>query len=175
MPNVVIKQRESTRRSLMKPLPPERSLIDWTRWSSSVYWGFIAVGLLIPITLASCSSSEATVSVFPVSGKVTFNGAPAEGAQVLLHAKGHALPPNIAPMGTVKADGTFQIGAFSSNDGAPAGDYIATVVWRKIVQTEGGAGRGPNVLPAEYAKPDSSPLKITVKDQGNDLPIEIKK
>ena len=133
----------------------------------------LVIGAALAIGLTGCGKSESRVKVYPVSGTVTFNGEPAEGAQVILHPQGHALPENLAPLGTVKADGSFQIGVYENNDGAPAGDYVATVEWLKVVQTEGGAGRGPNVLPAEYAKADTSPVKLTVKQETNDLPIEI--
>jgi hypothetical protein len=43
------------------------------------------------------------------------------------------------------------------------------VQWFKPVQTDGGAGPGPNVIPATYSDPAQSPLKVTVKDSATEL------
>jgi hypothetical protein len=126
----------------------------------------------ISLSLAGCGG-ETRVPVLAVSGHVTVNGEPAEGAQVFLHPQGHELPENVGAIGTVKSDGQFAIGSYESSDGVPPGNYVATVQWLKVVETEGGAGRGPNVLPTEYASPETSPVKLTVKDGPAELPIDI--
>lgn len=131
----------------------------------------IPAGLLCTALLAGCG--EERVPVVPVRGHVNVNGEPAEGAQVFLHPQGHTLPEHVGPIGTVDASGKFTIGSYEKADGVPPGEYVATVQWLKVVEQDGGAGRGPNVLPKEYAKPDSSPLKVSVKDAPVELPIDI--
>ena len=71
--------------------------------------------------------------------------------------------------GKVQDDGTFKISAFGKDDGAPPGEYVATVQWFRLVQTEGGAGPGPNVLSPEFSDPTGSPLRVTVKDGPTEL------
>jgi hypothetical protein len=137
-----------------------------TRASVAILLGLIAV-------LTGCNS-ETKISVVPVSGKVTFQGQPASGAQVVLHPVGAKEDKKFAATGKVKDDGTFKIGVYADDDGAPPGEYVATVQWFKVVQTDGGVGRGPNVLPAKYAKADTSPLKVTVKNEATQLdPIDV--
>jgi hypothetical protein len=131
----------------------------------------LAAGMLAPLGLTGCGHKDVVVPVHPVSGKVTFEGKPAEGAVVTLNPQGDAALKTAAPKATVKPDGSFKVSVYSDGDGAPAGDYVATVQWFKMV----GEGAGPNVIPAKYSKPDTSPLKITVKEGQNDLPIEIAK
>ncbi len=150
------------------------TLSPW-KFRSVAIRGLCVAAITGSLALAGCGKSEpARVKVYPVHGSVTVNGEPAEGAQVILHAQGHSLPENIAPLATVKADGSFDFSVYEAADGAPAGDYVATVQWLKVVQTEGGAGRGPNVLPKEYASVETSPVKLTVQSSGNnELPIDI--
>ena len=134
----------------------------------------------IPVIAAICGCSseevEVRVPVTPVSGSVSFNGEPAAGAQVILFPKGHALPDGNVASATVKSDGTFDVSIYSDGSGVPAGDYVVTVQWFKLVQDEGGAGRGPNVIPKQYGDPESSPVKVTVTegDKTQIEPIEIK-
>ena len=63
----------------------------------------------------------------------TFGGQPAEGATVTFNPQGANPLKNAAPSATVKADGTFDVGLYGNGDGAPAGDYVVTVQWFKVV------------------------------------------
>jgi hypothetical protein len=78
----------------------------------------------------------------------------------MLHPVHGDTSDNIVPVGVVLDDGTFKVTAYEPNDGAPQGDYVATVQWFKI--TKENAGPGPNVIPKKYADPKTSPIKVTV-------------
>jgi hypothetical protein len=125
---------------------------------------------------AGCESGYvAPVETFKTAGKATFKGQPIEGATLILHRQGEALADVPAPSARVNADGSFATTTFASGDGAPAGEYVATVEWRKQVQVRGDWTYGPNLLPAAYADPGKSPLKITIAEGENSLPpIEIR-
>ncbi len=130
--------------------------------------GAIALGLIALAAVVGCG--EKRVPVYKVSGKVLFNGQPAAGAQVVLHpAAGSNIPSDLAAVATVAEDGSFQIGAYEAIDGAPPGEYVATVQWFKMVQTDGGTGRGPNVLPTKYAAPTTSPIQVKIETAAVDL------
>lgn len=132
-------------------------------------------GLAAALSLIGCGSSEPRVPVVSVTGKISFQGQVPAGAQVVLHPVATAAESNVVPSATVKEDGTFAISAYDQGDGAPPGEYVATVEWFRLVATEGGGGRGPNVLPAAYASPATSPIRVTVKTESTQLPpIEIR-
>jgi hypothetical protein len=136
-----------------------------------------ALTSLFAAAVSGCSrDEELRVAITPVSGKVLFNGQPPAGAQVLLHPQGHALPEGAAAAATVQADGSFQPRIYGDEPGVPPGNYVVTLQWFKVVEGDGGAGRGPNVLPREYAQAQTSPVKVTVKDDGPTAigPIEIR-
>ncbi|HEY2840409.1 MAG TPA: hypothetical protein VGJ26_14730, partial [Pirellulales bacterium] len=114
-------------------------------------------------------------TVYPVSGQVLVDGKPAEQAVVYLHPVKKV--ENLGrPFGTVKADGSFQIGTYLSNDGAPAGEYAVTVVWQKNMIVEGEERSGPDQLGDRYSNPSQPIAKITVIEGENILkPIQLKK
>ncbi|HEV7281206.1 MAG TPA: hypothetical protein VGN57_13465 [Pirellulaceae bacterium] len=125
---------------------------------------------------AGCDSGfVAPVDTFKTAGKATFKGQPIEGATLILHRQGEPLADVPAPSARVNVDGSFATTTFASGDGAPAGEYVATVEWRKQVQVRGDWTYGPNLLPPAYADPGRSPLRITIAERDNVLPaIEIR-
>lgn len=105
--------------------------------------------------------------VHPAHGIARIGTTPLVGAQIRLYPRGHALPDDAVPTATVQADGTFVLGTFRKGDGAPAGDYVATVQWFRVAK-DGSVGG--NALPKRYASPTTSPLTVTVHAGVNDLP-----
>jgi len=130
----------------------------------------VAALLVTLAVVCGCSSEPPRVPVFPVTGKVTFKGKPAEGAQVVLFAVNSANAAELAPSGKVGKDGTFSLTAYEPGDGAPDGDYVATISWRKMVVGDGGAAAGPNVIPAKYGSAATSPVKVSVKGGPTQIP-----
>jgi hypothetical protein len=145
--------------------PEIQSSLICCRWLNVVVIG------LVPLLMTGCGESR--VPVFPVAGQVTYEGEPAVGAQVVFHPVGHQLPEDEAAIGSVKEDGSFDASIYG-NGGIPAGEYAVTVQWRKMVETDGGFGTGPDVLPEQYGKADTTPIKVTVREEKNVLdPIVI--
>lgn len=126
------------------------------------------------LTGMGCRQADEGPAVYPVSGKVLVDGKPASKAEIVFHrlSGGAALPQ---PIATAEADGTFRPSTRISHDGAPAGDYALTVVWRKITTVEGEEVQGADLLRGRYSDPGRSGLKATVKEGDNTLPaIELK-
>lgn len=114
--------------------------------------------------------------VVAVSGKLTFEGKPIDGAEVTLFPTASDFPDTVRPSGTTSSGGNYALGTYGTADGAPAGDYKASVVWFKVVDSGGSMVRGANVLPARYANPDTSGIKVVVNASESSLPaIELKK
>ena len=127
---------------------------------------------IFPSLLFLSGCSEKRVEVFPVSGKVTYKGQAPTGATVVLHPADAAKTGDFAPTGTVKSDGTFSITSYDPDDGAPQGEYVATIEWYKFEKSLGGVG--PNVIPKKYTSAKTSPIKLTVSNGASQLqPITI--
>ena len=131
----------------------------------------------IALTLAGCGSSRDPnwLPVFPTSGKVQFKGAAPVGAYVALYPKPGKAPAtsqSVVPRGQVQPDGTFALSSYTTSDGAPPGEYVATIEWHKTVKNSSGEPiLGPNLLPPQYSKPQTTPLKtIQIAEGKNELP-----
>jgi len=117
------------------------------------------------------------VAVHPVKGKVIMDGQPLANAAIVLHRVGNSkLPANLHPRGKASSDGTFQLETFDPADGAPDGDFVATVFLTEETEVDGEKQAGPNVLPTVYSKPETSPLKLKITSSTKELqPLELKK
>jgi hypothetical protein len=123
---------------------------------------------VLALAALSCGDGETRKPVYPVRGQLFADGKPAAGAYALFHPASDADPHATRPHGQVDQDGTFVLSTYGANDGAPVGDYIVTLEWRKTVPGHGP--RGPSLLPAEYGTPKESPLRASVKAESNNLP-----
>jgi hypothetical protein len=128
-----------------------------------------AVALLLPVTLfaAACGSST-KIPLYPAEGKVLFNDKPAPGAIVWLHPMGPVDASIPKPHGKCGTDGTFRLGTFTTDDGAPAGKYHVTVFWTE--PTKSGDMDGKNLLPTRYQDSQKSGLPLVeIKAGRNEL------
>jgi serine/threonine-protein phosphatase CPPED1 len=136
---------------------------------------------VLPANLKLPDSDEKGVAVkkkdtFPVSGKIKLDGKPLDGATVTLHLLNKATEKYVSVCdGLSDANGRFAVSTYTRFDGAPAGEYVVTVV-----RTEKGGyydGEIPekSVLPEKYATPATSPLKVTIKEGANDIELEVSK
>ena len=137
-------------------------------WSSfnQLRTGRLLAVAMLPAVVVLNGCNEARVPVYPVTGKVTFQGKPAAGAQVVLNPVHPPAGDVVAPLGVANNDGTFSITVYEPGDGAPQGEYVATVQWFKMV----GQASGPNILPKQYANPATSPVKLHVADRPVQIP-----
>jgi hypothetical protein len=138
--------------------------VNGVRFVSQVARWSVLPALLLCL---GCSSDEKRVTVHPVTGKISVGGEAPVGAQIVLHSVSPSIDAKLAPTAKVQKDGTFKVSSYQSGDGAPEGEYVATISWYKI--TEGGV-RGDDVVPKKYSSAETSPIKISVKSGSNEVP-----
>jgi hypothetical protein len=113
------------------------------------------------------------VAVHPVKGRVIIDGEPLANAAIVLHRvdkQKSKLPANMFPRGKAEPDGTFALATFDRADGAPDGEFIATVfLVEEKLEPDGERSFGPNLLPAVYSRPESSPFKVTITSATKEL------
>jgi hypothetical protein len=128
----------------------------------------ILFALAAILACTSCARTDRP-PLFSVQGEVYYQGKPAEGASVFFHPvdKATSLAGEGMPHGVVGADGTFHLGTFAAEDGAPAGDYAVTVIWES--QPSSRDEDAFNLLPRRYASPATSGLRARVVEGDTQL------
>jgi hypothetical protein len=131
----------------------------------------------------------------PVTGQVTYNGNPVEGATVTFRPAGAGVPGALGSgdgqgaVGQTDSNGRFQLTTFSPNDGAVPGQYQVSI--RKLDKAEqpevfdeddprydpdvGTEETAPpkHLLPEKYANPQTSGLTETVSDGENEFQFDL--
>lgn len=156
-----------------------------------------ATGLLLLVYGCGGESVELPDTV-PVTGTVTLDGDPVEGAQITLKPTGEG---GHSARATSTADGTFEVYTYISAshdlEGAVPGSYQISVTKpsaapsapaahdasgpptsraeaEKAVREQAMAAQEGGALPAKYASPTTSELTFTVSPDGeNTLPLEL--
>ena len=130
--------------------------------------GFLGLWVLGSFSLAGCGDSHpATIDV---TGQVLHNGQPVEGANVVF------TPDGPLATGMTDAQGKFTLRTFSEGDGAIAGTHRVTIT-KNVPGPSTPENPYPtvtNMLPPEYARPDSSGLTADVSsDKENVFRFEL--
>ena len=139
------------------------------------------IAILTSTVLAICLSwfggcgTKDSLELHPVSGKVSLDGKPCEGAVVTLIASDEATISrklDKVPTGYVKSDGSFAIGTNELEDGAPTGKYKVTIFWYPPNAHEimAKTGNVPNLMPRIYGDPKTTNLEINVAAGRNEVP-----
>jgi serine/threonine-protein phosphatase CPPED1 len=113
------------------------------------------------------------LKTYPLSGTVTYKGQPLASATVRFYKKSTTkgrLWDYVAD-GLTAANGTLVVSTYTAFDGIPAGEYVVSVV--ATGGYDGGEAEAVNKLPAKYAKPETTPLKVVIKEGENKLNFEL--
>jgi hypothetical protein len=139
---------------------------------------FVLLALLLGIS--GCGRGRPTTH--PVSGIVTLDGKPLQGAGVMLMPEAGGRPA----VGTTNQRGEFTLTTFDPNDGALPGKHAVTVVLKK---TTSGVMTGPDglsgpiapggikeqwIVPKKYADPKTSGLSAEVRPGMEPLKLDLR-
>ncbi|MFH1301831.1 MAG: hypothetical protein ABIK07_12290 [Planctomycetota bacterium] len=144
--------------------------------------------LFILLTAIGCTACSGTTEdkwtkdrpkTYPVTGTVTFEGKPLEGATIVFQSTGGT--PQAA-VGRSDKEGHFQLRTFKDGDGAIAGEHTVAIT---CIKTEGppeGANldevnvviKETSLIPPIYGDVNKSGLTATVKaDQENQVTFDL--
>jgi hypothetical protein len=147
---------------------------------------FTATSLALLVILQGCSSDDGEPRQ-PVTGTVTQKGAPVEGAIVAFTPQAEGMPAS----GTTDASGVYKLTTKVSGDGAVVGKYKITITkysttldkpeenanpaadpsditdeyptgYDEMEESEVAASISKNLLPAQFALPETSGLTADV-------------
>lgn len=147
------------------------------------------------VMATGCSRGDGRPKTYPVTGTVTLNGSPVEGATVVFVPKSPAQPGAQGPQAataTTDASGKYVLGTFARGDGAIPGEYLVRVFKypapppptggsgssedEYVPPEESGAPPAPppkNLLPEKYANENTSGLSFTVEPKSNTFDIQL--
>jgi hypothetical protein len=97
----------------------------------------LLLALLVPM-FVGCGGGADQPDTVPVSGTITVEGKPLEGAQVSFLGEGASR----AAMGTTDAAGKYQLTTFEENDGAIVGKHTVSIT--KSRDTSGASAENPD-------------------------------
>ncbi len=130
--------------------------------------------LLVVFTTTAIGCGKAGPSLVPVTGSVTVDGKPANGATVIFHPTDKE--QKLIPAATTDDGGKFKL-ATSAREGAPVGSYDITVIWpdpsvqpTPAQKLQGLGEQGPDLLGGKYAKKGATGLKADITSSTKELP-----
>src|ERR1700730_4064559 len=92
----------------------------------------LAKGLLLVFVLGLVSCSDGKPALNPAHGKVLYKDSPAAGVFVTFQLVGADDANSQPSTGYTEEDGSFEI-VTGQDPGAPAGEYIVTMIWMQEV------------------------------------------
>jgi hypothetical protein len=113
--------------------------------------------------------------VYSVRGKILYQGEPLADAEFLLTPVGGIQPDVPRPHAVTREDGSFEVGTYALGDGAPAGDYIVSVIWQGKRSGAFTMDPRPNLLDKRFSDPARSEWLIRIEPKPNELePIDLR-
>jgi len=132
------------------------------------------VALLVCVLGSLIGCGKGGPSLVQVTGSVTVDGKPANGATVIFHPTSQDV--KLIPAATTDEGGKFKL-ATSAKEGVPVGSYDVTVTWpdpsvqpTPAQKLQGLGEPGPDLLNGKYAKKGASGLKIDITSSSKELP-----
>lgn len=123
------------------------------------------------LALANTACSKNEHNLYPVLGKVFYNGAPAAGAAVFFYRQGASSLQEQMVMGVVRDDGSFELVCGPWGAGAPPGEYNVAIEWKPVVGQRGGnPQRAADRLNGRYADLNQLRLRATIDAKPTELP-----
>jgi hypothetical protein len=146
------------------------------------------MGKFVTVLVAAAAAlllgcGDGRLKVVPAKGKLQLQGkdgklTPIAGARIMFHPVKKADNFPAFPVATTAEDGSFELGTSGKADGAPEGEYVVTIDWRKKIKPKydimgkGEVATGPDLLRGAYADSTTSKLRATVT-AGEELNITV--
>lgn len=120
------------------------------------------------VGLAGCGGADVDrPDTYAVTGVVTLDGTPVEGATVTFNPESREGTP---AFGKTAADGTYQLTTFEAADGAIPGNYVVTATKYAANETSSSTGTTEDGGEAEGYVPPGSPGYKEPAPPKNELP-----
>lgn len=136
----------------------------------------VVCGLLTVLILSSlgCGGGEKPPPLFPVSGKVTYQGKPVPGAKLaFIPANEDPKRPSAAgrASGETDADGEYELAwGVDQIAGSPAGKFkVIIFAFQAVDDQHDSETKPPSLIPEKYDSPITSGLTATVNEDDDNV------
>jgi hypothetical protein len=142
--------------------------------------------VLVAVTVLGGCGSSGNPPVYPVKGKITFEGQPMKGGgAITLFPTGGQVGAQSG--GEIKEDGTYELTTYELGDGSIPGDFRVVITQVTVKEptpvADGSApipADGPNVAPADqiptiYGDYTNSPLTAKVEEKPQEINFDLKR
>lgn len=147
-------------------IPPAQGRTFWKRVADGPSCTFLPIlGILL---VMGCSEPQRGPQLFPVTGSVTYNGEPVEGATLVFVPQDHSY----SAVATSDAGGKFRVRTHQANpdDGAAVGNYKVAI--RKNYMTP--EDKEIWLLPRSYGSFDKPAFtEVVMADENNECLFEL--
>lgn len=128
--------------------------------------------VLVPILLGCVITGCGTgfEKTYPVTGSLLVDDVPAHRAKLVFFPVGEGAEKRVKPVAVVGEDGNYTVTTFLTGDGAPAGEYMVTVVWPKYEIVEHEEIDVGDLLKGQFNDHRNPFLKVTIKPADNKIP-----
>jgi hypothetical protein len=136
-------------------------------------WVFVVLGAVLAGAGCGKQARPGELPVYPVKGRVTFQGEPMPFAVVTFYPADQPFAQALKSRATADQGGNYQLTTYEFNDGAPAGEY-AVVLYVPPKQPDPYALEAPNPpdrLKRAYLDPAKSKLRFTIRPEPNTIDI----
>jgi len=143
--------------------------------------------MVLLLAAAGCGGDqwvEGRPKTVSAKGTLTLNGAPVDGATIVLSPAEAALGQGTSASALTASDGSFSLSAFPPNDGAVPGKYFASVTKKENPPVQAPAAgshdeKAPpppkDLLPKKFSDAKTSGLVVEIPPDGKtDIKIELK-
>lgn len=121
--------------------------------------GALCLLVVLATALIGCGKGG-EVATYPVAGTVRYSdGSPLRGGTITFHSPDNKFPTR----GVIDDDGSFTIGTFAVDDGAPAGSYQVSIIPDLPAGFDPDSGKQPQrPIAQKYYRPETSGITIEV-------------
>lgn len=147
------------------------------------------LSFVLPVAVLTCAlgcGPGGNVKVYPVKGKVSFEGQPMKGGGSIAFVPSGG-QSGAGAGGTIAEDGTYELMTYKTGDGSMAGDFKVVITQVTVKEPEpspdGSAPKpvdGPNVapefqIPFTYSDYANTPLTAKVEEKPNEINFDLKR
>lgn len=141
-------------------------------WRRPVFRIVAGIAALVLLCVGLWLNRSDQVRVYPAHGEAFVDGKPLANATIWLDPVWTKALNFPRPHAFVKDDGSFVLGTYGKDDGAPAGEYRVSVQWLvKTDKVESEGGKLPvNLLPSKYGSFETSGLRVQIHHEETVIP-----